>query len=606
MKKFILMSVIVALSACSNNAKTEADPFATAVKRTKNTSQMETNVLLKTNEYIEVSATETLFLFKSPKGAKVEFYISPKGERLEKVKEADEYDGKGFVIDGLEAGKEYDYRIVTKYNGLKLKSPVESYKKKALEKYTARPEWPRKSVFYEIFVRSYYDTNGDWKGDIKGLEEKIPYMKELGINALWLMPINSSPSYHGYDVTNYTEIEEDYGSIEDFEHFLKAAHNNGIKVVMDFVINHSSSEHPWFKKALKDKNSPYRDYYVWADEFDNLKESGDWGQKVWHGSEGNKYYGVFWGGMPDLNYRNVNLREEMKASAKFWLDKGVDGFRLDASKYIDTDSRVTHLWWNEFNSYIKSINKDSFIVGENWDTSMNYVGKFMESMDSSFNFNISDQILNMAKGSDVDLIDVLEKRDKIYSKYNENFIDTVFLRNHDMTRLSNELMNNTQKQKYAMTILMTIPATPFIYYGEELGQQGRKPDENLREPMDWYKGAKGEGMTGAPSKYSKNLYTRANDGISLEEEEGDGNSIFEYTKKLLRIRKENPCIVDGVYEKLDAGYKMNAYKISNEDESITIVHNSNSKDMKINIEGKEYSVGSYSSLILKNGKNLLD
>lgn len=603
MKKLTLISLtLLVIFSCSKPQ--EVDPFANASKPA-NVSTITENILIKTNEYIEKSKNETLFLFKAPKGAEIKFYIKEKGKWFNKKTSIESYDGNGLVINGLEPGKIYEYQIVSTYNGKKIKSNTETYTKEALNITKDRPKWAKEAVFYEVFVRSFYDSDKNEIGDVKGLKEKIPYFKELGVDALWLMPINPSPSYHGYDVKDYKGINEEYGSLEDFKEFLKEAKKNNIKVIIDFVLNHSSSEHPWFVEAKTDKNSPYRDYYVWADAFDNTNLSGDTGQNVWHNAGNDKYFGIFWNGMPDLNYRNPKLRQEIKNASKFWLDLGVDGFRLDASKYIDPNNDVTQLWWHDFNSYVKSINKDAFIVGENWDKSVNYVSKFMESMDSSFNFNISDQIVEMARGGNVDIIKEIEKRDAIYSQVNPNFIDTIFLRNHDMTRLSNELLNDIQKQKFAMSILLTLPGTPFIYYGEELGMQGRKPDENLREPMDWYKNTNGLGMTSRPSRNVDLVYTNPNDGISVEEETGDKNSILEFTKKLIKIRKENPIIVSGKYKKLDLGYKINAYEIGTGNQKLTVVHNSNNKNITINLENKTYEISNSSTGIIKNGVNLL-
>lgn len=600
MKKLFLLSLSTFIIFSCSQKETSTDPFATQQKKVieENFNPVK---LLKTNEYIEKSSTETLFLFKAPKGAKIDFYIAKSGGRLKKKLTVENYDGNGLTLGELESGVTYDYKIKVTYNKAKLVSKVETFTKEALNITKERPKWAKDAVFYEIFVRSFYDTDGNGIGDLKGVQEKIPYLKELGVNAIWLMPINPSPSYHGYDVTNYKGIEEDYGTLEDFKALLAEAKKNNIKIIMDFVLNHSSSQHPWFKEAQKDINSPYRDYYVWSDEFDNTSLGGDSGQKVWHPKDDNKYFGIFWDGMPDLNYRNPSLRKDIKDATKFWLDMGVDGFRLDASKYIDPNNDVTQLWWHDFNSYIKSINKDAFIVGENWDNSVNYVAKFMESMDSSFNFNMSDVIVNAARGNDVDLMQEIQKRDEIYKKSNENFIDTLFLRNHDKTRLSNEVLNDIDKQKMAITILMTLPGTPFLYYGEELGQQGRKPDENLRESMDWYESSQGMGMTTA----LKMANTVANDGISYEEEKGNANSIFEYTKKILSIRKAHPFIINGKYTDLNLGYKINGYEITDGKEKLSVVHNSNTKNITVSIDGKSFDIPKSTSIIIKNGVDLL-
>lgn len=601
MKKLFLLSLSTFIIFSCNQKKEEVDPFKAQQKKV--ISEVSKVVsLLKTNEYIEKSSSETLFLFKAPIGSKIDFFIGKKGDSLEKKVTIENYDGNGLVCPNLIPNESYEYKILMSYNGVKKESPIESFTKEDLTFTKDRPSWAKNSVFYEVFVRSFADSNNDGIGDFKGLEEKLPYFKELGVDALWLMPINDSPSYHGYDITNYKDVEKDYGTMEDFKSLLASAKKNNIKIIMDFVINHTSSQHPWFKDASSNVNSPFRDYYVWDDEFDNTQKPGDWGQKVWHQSNDGKYFGVFWSGMPDLNYRNPNLRHDIKSFAKFWLDLGIDGFRLDASKYIDNNSQVTHLWWNDFNSYVKSINRNAFIVGENWDTSVNYVGKFMGSMDSSFNFNLRDTILDTARGNDTNLMKSIQKRNEIYSKENPNFIDSMFIGNHDTNRISNELLGDLDKQKLALGILLTLPGTPFIYYGEELGMKGSKPDEDIREAMDWYKKLNGKGVTTSTVRTN----TEANDGISYEEEKKDKNSLLGYTKRLLTIRKENPLIVDGKYTDLSLGYKINAYEITKDNNKLTVVHNSNPKEIEVKIENKNFKIPKYSSIIVKNGINLLD
>lgn len=585
------------------NGSVSSDKFVTAAP--KNELVITENVLVKTKDYIEKSPTETLFLFKTPVGAKIDFYIGEKGKSLKQVIKQSDSDGKGLVINNLTLGRVYNYKIVSTFLNQKLESPLETYTKETLVITKDRPEWAREAVFAEVFVRSFYDTNGDKVGDFAGLKEKLSYYKDLGITGLWLMPINSSPSYHGYDVTDYKNLNKEFGTINDFKELLDEAEKQGIKIIMDFVLNHTSSLHPWFKEAVKDKNSKYRDYFVWADPMDNTKKMGEWGQQVWHNKGTDKFYGVFYNGMPDLNYRNVNVRKEIKEATKFWLDLGIDGFRLDASKFLDTNNEVTQLWWNDFNTYVKSINKDAFIVGENWDTSMDFLGQFMASMDSSFNFNFKDLILSMAKGNNVNLMEEIDLRNEIYESYNKNFIDTLFIGNHDMTRVATELKNDIQKQKFAISILMTLLGTPFLYYGEELGQSGNRPDENLREPMDWYKDAVGLGMTDSPLKNGKLVYTKANDGISVEEQEKDSNSLLNFTKKIIKIRNENPIIISGTYKKLNSETKVNAYEITKGNESLIIIHNSNSNSINFPTKSGKIKVDAFGSAIIKNGENLL-
>ncbi len=202
--------------------------------------------------------------------------------------------------------------------------------------------WWNDAVFYEIFVRSFYDSNGDGIGDFKGLMDKLDYLNDgdpdthddLGITGIWLMPIMKSPSYHGYDIQDYNATEPDYGSMQDFENFLEAAHQRGIKVIIDMVMNHSSNQHPWFTQSANNTGG-YRDWYVWSPA--NPGFLGPWGQTVWFPRGGNYYYGLFGSGLPDINYRDTALKNAMFDVVNFWLDKGVDGFRLDAIKYLVED-----------------------------------------------------------------------------------------------------------------------------------------------------------------------------------------------------------------------------------------------------------------------------
>ncbi|MGK4567483.1 alpha-amylase family glycosyl hydrolase [Flavobacterium sp. 3HN19-14] len=238
-------------------------------------------------------------------------------------------------------------------------------------------KWPR-NVNYEIFVQSFADSNGDGIGDINGMTAKLDYLKDLGVEGIWLMPINPSPSYHKYDVTDYYGIHPDYGTIEDFKKFIAEAHKRNIKVIMDMVINHSSSKHPWFLDAKDNSNSPYRDYYVWTHKDDPQTQmaakiiAGDSDNRNrWNKVEGSDYlfYSYFGRNMPDLNYDSPKLREEMFKVGKFWLTEiGVDGFRLDAARHIFPDDRPTdnHKWWVYFRSEMQKANKEVYLVGEVW------------------------------------------------------------------------------------------------------------------------------------------------------------------------------------------------------------------------------------------------
>jgi glycosidase len=225
---------------------------------------------------------------------------------------------------------------------------------------TSAPEpvsWYRDAVFYEIFVRSFKDSNKDGIGDFNGIVQKMDYLESLGVNALWLMPIFPSPSYHGYDVTDYYDVNPQYGSMEDFKNLLDEAHKRDIRVVIDLVINHTSSQHPWFEEANSSPQSVYRDFYIWSPEPKS---------NLWHQGKDAFYYGYFWEGMPDLNFNNPAVTSEIFKVLSFWLkDVGVDGFRVDAAKHLIEDgdkvenTPATHEWFKGFYTYYKDNSPDA-------------------------------------------------------------------------------------------------------------------------------------------------------------------------------------------------------------------------------------------------------
>jgi len=250
------------------------------------------------------------------------------------------------------------------------------------------PFWWNDSVFYEIFVHSFYDSDGDGIGDLNGLVEKLDYLNDgdpattddLGITGLWLMPIAQSPSYHGYDVADYCAVDDEYGTNEDFRRLVDEVHRRGIRVIIDLVLNHTSSKHPWFQSARDDVNSPYRDFYIWSEQDPGYK--GPWGAQAWHRSATGYYYGVFWEGMPDLNYDNPAVTAEMEEVIRFWLeDMGADGFRLDAVKHLIEEDRsqentpATHEWLRGFYVFYKETNPDAMTVGEVWSSTTESGGR---------------------------------------------------------------------------------------------------------------------------------------------------------------------------------------------------------------------------------------
>jgi alpha-amylase len=363
---------------------------------------------------------------------------------------------------------------------------------------TEEAGWWSDAVFYEIFVRSFYDSDGDGIGDINGLIEKLDYLNDgdpnttddLGITGLWLMPIAQSPSYHGYDVVDYYQVDDEYGTNEDFLRLMEEAHARGIHVIVDLVLNHTSSQHPWFQEAL-DPASERRDWYVWSDE----RPAG----AGWHESAIGTYYGYFWDQMPDLNYENPAVTEAMQDVIRFWLeDMGVDGFRLDAIKHLIEDGRIientpaTHAWLQEFYTFYKGINPSALTVGEVWSTT-DIVAEYVSGkVDVAFEFELANAILESSVGGRKASVE--RKQQLVVDTYPPGQFAT-FLANHDQNRARSRLLNDEQA-KLAATLQLTFPGVPFVYYGEEIGMQGAKPDENIRRPMQW--GPGGGFTTGEP------------------------------------------------------------------------------------------------------------
>ncbi|PIV80545.1 alpha-amylase, partial [bacterium CG17_big_fil_post_rev_8_21_14_2_50_64_8] len=327
--------------------------------------------------------------------------------------------------------------------------------------------WWNDTVFYEIFVRSFKDSDGDGIGDLVGLTSQLDYLNDgdsdtdtdLGITGIWLMPINDSPSYHGYDSVDYLSINPDYGTLADFEAFLAAAHARGIKVIIDFVMNHCSNEHPWFQSA-RQGDPQYRDFFRWSAS--DPGENGPWGQNVWHWDSSGYYYGLFGGGMPDLNYDTPAVKEAMFASANWWLETiGVDGFRLDAVLYIDEDpgqlqtTPGTLQFWQDFGAQVRATSPEALTVGEAW-TGSNTVVRYVTSdrLDLCFEFELSYALLDGVNSGDASGLD--SQTSQVYNLYPYLQFAT-FLTNHDQDRSFNAVGLDEGKARAAAALYLSLP-----------------------------------------------------------------------------------------------------------------------------------------------------
>lgn len=410
-------------------------------------------------------------------------------------------------------------------------------------------------TYYEIFVYSYYDSDGDGIGDINGVTQKLDYIQELGFNGIWLMPIMPSPTYHKYDTTNYCDIDSEYGNMDDFKNFLEECHKRDIHVIIDFMMNHTSAKHQWFEEAcsyleglgkeeVSVEKCPYVEYYHFEKEEDAGANYYQIGNSKWY------YEGSFWDQMPDLDLYSEAVRGELEQAAKFWLDLGVDGFRIDGVKYFDTsdERNIEILGW--FNDYVKSIKKDAYIVSEVW-SDYSIASDYLKSgVNSTFDFTMGQStgiICTSIFQSDEraigkKLANSIVGIQEMTKKANPDSTVAEFLTNHDTGRCANFLITPERiKMAYALEILMT--GNVFVYYGEEIGLSGSGKDENLRAPMYW-SNTDSTGMTNGPADMDKEDYMFP----SLAEQEEDATSIYNFIKRCIRIRNENPEIARGELE----------------------------------------------------------
>lgn len=440
-------------------------------------------------------------------------------------------------------------------------------------------------VWYEIFVRSFYDSNGDGIGDLDGVTAKLDYLKSLGVSGIWLMPINPSPSYHGYDVTDYFAVNPQYGTLADFRRLVRAAHARGIKVIIDMVINHSSNESAWFKSAL-DPKSPYHDWYTWAGKYTDLDSSSAAGARAWHAAgdaaeSGQYYLGIFAASMPDLNYDNPAVRAEMIKVGRFWLKQGADGFRLDAARHIyenfpwdvDDPAMVAKniAWWNQYRRGLDAVNPHAYLVGEVTRNEATELAPYLKPLNAVFNFPLAKQLI-AAAGSErnMGLGPTLEISYAAYEAADGGTIkDAPFLSNHDQERVMSQLDDDPNHMHMAAAMLLTLPGQPFVYYGEELGMQGRKPDPDLREPMRWDRSTTAKGETtwevGNPAN---------GPAVSVRAEKADPHSLLNLYTRLIHWRSEVPALRDGGFHAYpEANDHIVAWERTDGARTVLVVHN---------------------------------
>jgi glycosidase len=421
--------------------------------------------------------------------------------------------------------------------------------------------WWRSGVCYEVFVRSFFDSNGDGVGDLDGLIEKLDYLNDgdpktttdLGVTCLWLMPIMQAESDHGYDVTDYFKVERDYGTNADFRRLMPEAHKRGIRIIIDLVLNHTSDQNLWFIDAASNPQSPYRDWYIFSKTDPGY--AGPWGEQVWHPLPNGQgfYYGIFDKSMPDLNYRDPAVTAEMKKVAQYWLTTmDADGFRLDAVKHLIEDGQVqentpeTLAWLKDYGGYVRQVKPDSFTVGEVSGATTDTLEQYEpDLLDEYFHFVFAQQTLNAAQ------IGIGRPWSQVLGGAVDRLPDerfATFLTNHDQTRTGTALNGNVDAEKMAAFLLLTAPGTPFIYYGEEIGMMGTKPDPRIRTPMQWSGGPGGGFTTGTPWEPPQaDWRTR-----TVAAQRADPASLWHTYQQLVTLRVANPALNGGTYAPLRA------------------------------------------------------
>ena len=476
-------------------------------------------------------------------------------------------------------------------------------------------KWWKESVVYQIYPRSFKDSNGDGIGDINGITSKLDYLKELGIDVIWLSPVYKSPNDdNGYDISDYRNIMDEFGTMEDFDKLLNEAHKRNIKILMDLVVNHTSDEHKWFVESRKSRDNKYRDYYIWREGKDG-KEPNNWGSifggSAWQYDENtNMYYlHLFSKKQPDLNWENETVRNEIYDMMKWWLDKGIDGFRMDVISMISKDQKFPDGKNGDFGPYsihgprvhefLKEMNKevlskyDIMTVGETAgvtiDEAKKYAGFDSNELNMVFQFEHMDLDNNKDyKWNDepVKLTKLKEVMGKWQTELEGEAWNSLFWNNHDQPRVVSRFGNDSDEYrevsaKMLGTCLHMMKGTPYIYQGEELGMtniyfnsideyndiesinaynelvgSGKvskekmmsylryKSRDNARTPMQWSDDENAGFTTGKPWMTINPNYVK----INAQNEVSDSNSVFNYYKKLIKLRKENDIIVYGNYK----------------------------------------------------------
>jgi len=498
--------------------------------------------------------------------------------------------------------------------------------------------WYKDAIIYEVYVRAFYDSNGDGHGDLKGLTQKLDYLKDLGVDCLWLLPIYPSPLRDdGYDISNYYDVHPTYGTLDDFKELLDSAHERGLRVVMDLVLNHTSDQHPWFRAARANPHSVFRNYYVWSDSSLTYRDARviftDTEESNWAWDEGTKqyYWHRFYSSQPDLNYDNPFVREEMFKVMSFWLDLGVDGFRADAVPYLFERENTSCENLPETHEFLKTIREfininypGRILLAEanQWpEDLLPYFGEGDDEFHMGFNFPIMPRIFMSIKKADRTQLIWISGRTPFLRETNQWGI---FLRNHDeltlemvtederqwmweqyapeqrmrlnlgiRRRLAPLLDNDHRKIELAHSLLFTLPGSPILYYGDEIGMGDNiwLQDRNgVRTPMQWV-AESNSGFSEAPSQslfspiVDDETFGPAKVNVKIQRE--DKASMWNKIRQMIAIRKEHRAFGWGEFEWIKIRNKsIAAYRRTFEGETILVFQNLSGQPQEISYRPK--------------------
>ena len=454
------------------------------------------------------------------------------------------------------------------------------------------------SMSYEIFVRSFYDSDGDCVGDLNGVNQKLSYLEDLGIKTLWLMPIHKSPSYHGYDVRDYYSVNKQYGTLEDFDNLVTKANEKHIDIMLDMVFNHCSIKNTYFTDS-------YNDYINGKTGEDSKADWFNWRDTAASGY--NKYNNLYYesrfdSSMPDFNLDSEGVRKEIEKIMKFWIvDHKVKAFRLDAVLYYyyaQDSKNIEFCTWLEDTAH--KYDPNFYFVGEAWDGASVLNQYAASKLDSFFRFDTATggdyySFISMAKGAATpEKIKEIEENEKAVKANNPKGYSSYFLSNHDQDRVSKNF-DETQN-KCAASLLCLMPGTPFMYYGEEIQLIGTRKesewtDANRRLPMIWSKKDK-TGECAYPEKGKEGYWDGKQVELGVNDKLKEGYSLLNHYKKAINIRNKYPFLKQGIFKSLhdELGIRTNgviAYQIANGNDYINVYHNFSDKAVTINVKGEK-------------------